>query len=78
MDYHLDHMIEKTTTKRINRFRIENITLKPFQTASIYISLIDMEDGTTPFYYDLTNEEYNNWSNDDNYLINLLKQKISP
>jgi len=77
MDYPLDRTIEKTITKIINRFRIESITLKPFETASIYISLVDTENGITPFYYDLTTEEYNNWGSDDNYLITLLKEKIN-
>lgn len=78
MDYPLDNEVIITEVKKIVSFRIENIYIKEFKSALISVSLI--EEGTgkiTNWSYELKDEEYANWGDDDTYLIDLCKDKIS-
>ena len=66
-----------TTTKIINKFTIENITVNLFNSVKINVVLFD--DTFKPVDYKILtmeNEEYKLWGDDDNYIINWITEKL--
>ena len=66
-----------TTTKSVNGFVINQINVTAFTSAIIVISLYDASNNlitTSPIV--LSGTDYNNWGNNDQYLINFIETKI--
>ena len=68
---------EFVETTIVNRFEITEVEVKLYKGASLTIMLFS-ESGK---YYkcirvDVTQEEYNNWGTDDNYIRDLVCQKL--
>ncbi len=66
-----------TTTKIINKFTIENITVNLFNSVKINVVLFD--DNFKPVDYKILtmeNEEYKLWGDDDNYIIKWITDKL--
>ena len=61
-----------------NRITIRPIEIKLFQSIKLLIQIYN--DSSNEIIdtkiYEITDDEYKNWSNDDNYIIKLLKDKI--
>ena len=75
----LDQPLNITT--EIIGFRIlENVSVTLFSSVTIYIALT-YKYGEKQWEEErsikLTNEEYNNWGNDDTYIIDLVKSRIN-
>jgi hypothetical protein len=57
---------------------IETNALTLFSKCSFVVSLKDVSGNVVIRYVlDLEGEEYNNWSNDDQYVINWIKTKLN-
>jgi hypothetical protein len=67
--------IRKTIT--ICKARVQILEIKIFESVRVAVYLLDSNDAvidTTQFTID--GPEYNDWSNDDNYILKIIKQKI--
>ena len=63
---------------KINQFKIVDVKIELFKTASFSVLLYDVEDNLCDSrFYELTEEEYQKWFNDDNYLIKIAKDKLT-
>lgn len=59
------------------KFTIKIIDIKLFEYVYVSANLMDATNSVLDVkYYMIKDEEYNNWSNDDAYLIDLVKTKI--
>lgn len=64
-------------TSKICKFKYNVLELKLFESIRIAVYLYDDKDMLIKAtQYLITDEEYTAWSNDDKYIINLLKKKI--
>ena len=62
---------------KIVKFTYQILEIKLFESVRIAVYLYTDQDVMIEArQYIIEGEEYNNWSNDDIYIINLLKQKI--
>ena len=62
---------------KIVKFTYQILEIKLFESVRIAVYLYSDQDVMIEArQYIIEGEEYNNWSNDDKYIINLLKQKI--
>lgn len=62
---------------KINQFRIVDIKVEIFKTASFTALLFDMDGNHHDNrVYNLTEEEYIQWGSDDNYLIKYVKDRL--
>ena len=62
---------------KIVKFTYQILEIKLFESVRIAVYLYTDQDVMIEArQYIIEGEEYNNWSNDDKYIINLLKQKI--
>ena len=69
--------VNLTTTKTINGFLINQVTIKPFTEANVVASLYDASNNLiTTKSIVLTGTDYTNWGNNDQYLINYIESKI--
>ena len=67
---------KKTTTTEIDRFEMSGVFLQPeVKKATIYIKLMDTNDGTYERNFQLTQEEYELYVTDQ-YLIDLITSRI--
>lgn len=76
-EINLDNPVEITKITRITKFIIEDVYVKPFTNCKISVSLIDENGIFNGKLFELSNEEYSNWGTNDNYIVDLIKQKIS-
>ena len=66
-----------TTTKSVNAFFINQVTITPFTSASIIISLYDSSNNYIKnSTISLTGTNYTNWGNNDQYLITYIESQI--
>jgi hypothetical protein len=64
---------DQITTKVIYSFNIDNIDLVLFNSAKIRVSLLSVEGYTLDVkYVTMAGEDYTNWGNDDQYVINFV------
>ena len=62
-----------TTTRTATSFTVTCRSLTLFQTASFLVSLLDASGkNISNQIVTLTTEQYNQWMNDDDYIINLV------
>ena len=62
---------------KIVKFTYQILEIKLFESVRIAVYLYTDQDVLIESkQYIIAGDEYNNWSNDDKYIINLLKQKI--
>lgn len=76
--YNLDYPVEQVIKNIIVKFSINDIVVTPFQSANIFVNLYNVRNEcvlTSIFL--MEGQEYSNWSDDDEYLINWVKNKIS-
>ena len=67
---------KKTTITEIDRFEMSGVFLQPeIKKATIYIKLMDTNDGTYERNFQLTQEEYELYVTDQ-YLIDLITSRI--
>ena len=67
-----------TKVVKINQFRITDVKIELFKKASYSVLLFDINNQLCDSrFYELTEEEYGKWFNDDNYLVKLTKDKLS-
>lgn len=64
-------------TINLNQFRVSIVELKLFESVTVCAHLLD-QDGKLMDnrIYILEGSDYNNWSNDDKYVVNYIKQKL--
>ena len=66
-----------TTTKSINGFLINQVSITPFTSASVIISLYDSSNNYIKnSTINLTGTNYTNWGNNDQYLITYIESQI--
>ena len=66
-----------TTTKIVNGFLINNVSITPFTSASVIISLYDSSNNYIQnSTINLTGTNYTNWGNNDQYLITYIEGQI--
>jgi hypothetical protein len=62
-----------------NKFTIRPIEIKLFESISVLVQIYN--DSTNEIIdtkiYLISDTEYSAWSNDDQYIVNLIKQKLS-
>ena len=69
--------VNLTTTKTINGFLINQVTITPFTEANVVASLYDASNNLiTTKSIVLTGTDYTNWGNNDQYIINYIESKI--
>ena len=69
--------VNLTTTKTINGFLINQVTITPFTEANVVTSLYDASNSfITTKSIVLTGSDYTNWGNNDQYLINYIENII--
>ena len=69
--------INITTTKSINGFLINQVSITPFTSASVVISLYDSSNNYIKnSTINLTGTNYTNWGNNDQYLITYIESQI--
>jgi predicted HAD superfamily phosphohydrolase YqeG len=62
---------------KINQFKIVDVKIDLFKSASYTALLYDVDDNLCDSrFYTLTEDEYSQWYNDDNYLIKITKDKL--
>ena len=65
------------TTKYLVGFRIDNIQVTLFSGAIIRVVLFDAPNSISEIKdIALSKEEYDGWSTDDNYIVDLICQKL--
>lgn len=73
----LDTVITETVITTYNRFLIKSITVNINSSATIIILLYPETSGTiVSRIIEMDGTDYANWGNDDNYLIEFIKQKL--
>jgi hypothetical protein len=74
----LDTPLIKTQVIEYNRFKIKNFDLKLNQSVSIIILLypVNPEHIVECRTIVMDGDDYNNWGNDDSYVIEFIKQKL--
>ena len=66
-----------TTIKNVNGFLINNVSITPFTSASVIISLYDSSNNYIQnSTINLTGTNYTNWGNNDQYLISYIEGQI--
>lgn len=65
-------------SKSIANFTIIGVSVNLFDSVIVSLRLTDQNGVELAFKsYKLTQEEYSQWGVDDNYLVNIIKQKIA-
>lgn len=75
-----DTQFTKTTT--INKISVDVVSLKLFESVTFVVNYFNTDgaivyDPTLIRTVEISNEEYRQWGEDDNYMIDLIKQKIN-
>lgn len=75
--YPLDAPVDKTAVRTICSFTIFSIDLVPFTGCKVSVRLLDA-DGRFLFnaVYDMNQQDYALWTNDDDYIISWIKDQI--
>lgn len=62
---------------KLNTFRVNVIELKLFESVTVCALLLN-QDGqhVENRIYKLEGDDYNNWSNDDKYIVDYVKKKL--
>lgn len=67
-----------TKTNNIKKFSIHNINVKLFESVSMNVLLFNENDVVVDGrYLVMDNADYAQWANDDNYLLEWVKSKIT-
>lgn len=75
--YNLDKPVEQIICHIIVKFSINDITITPFQSANIYVNLINAKDEcVSKQLFLMEGDAYNQWGDSDEYLIQWTKQQI--
>jgi len=72
----LDTPIVETVVKTYTKFLIKNITVNINSSATIIVLLSPLEGDVVSRIIQMDGSDYANWGNDDNYLIQFIKQKL--
>lgn len=72
----LDTPIVETVVKTYTKFLIKNITVNINSSATIIVLLSPLEGDIVSRIIQMDGSDYANWGNDDNYLIQFIKQKL--
>jgi len=77
-EINLDTPLIKTQVIEYNRFKIKNFDLKLNEKVSIIILLypVNSEHVVEARTIVMEGDDYTNWGNDDNYVINFIKSKL--
>jgi len=77
-EINLDTPLIKTQVIEYNRFKIKNFDLTLNEKVSIIILLypVNPEHVAEARTIVMEGEDYNNWGNDDSYVINFIKSKL--
>lgn len=76
-EYNLDNPVEQVICHIIVKFSINDITITPFQSANIYVNLINAKDEcVSKQLFLMEGDAYNQWGDSDEYLIQWTKQQI--
>lgn len=74
--YDLDKPIEKIVKSEMLKFSINNLVVSPFNSATMSVMLVDVNDNIVDgMYLILEGEEYSFW-NSDEYLIEWVRIQI--
>lgn len=74
--YDLDKPIEKVVRSEMIKFSINNLVVTPFNSATMSVMLVDLENAVVDgMYLVLEGEEYMLW-NSDQYLVDWVKLQI--
>ena len=60
----------------VNNIKIKIMNVDLFKSITICVSLLTNNKNVDNKILKITGEEYNNWGNDDNYIINLVLTKL--
>jgi len=75
--YNLDNPVEQIIRHVIVKFKINDIMINPFNSATIYVTLYDIKDeGVATQILLMEGYEYDQWGSSDEYLIDWTKRKI--
>ncbi len=67
-----------TKVVKINQFKIVDVKIDLFKSASYSVLLYNTNNELCDSrFYQLTEEQYSQWFNDDNFLIKITKDKLS-
>ena len=67
-----------TKVVKINQFKIVDVKIDLFKSASYSVLLYNTNNELCDSrFYQLTEEQYSQWFNDDNYLVKITKDKLS-
>ncbi len=64
-------------TNTINRVQIRVMNVELFTSVSVAVSLFNNESIIDNKFFKIVGDEYNNWGNSDQYLVNLVLTKLS-
>ena len=67
---------ELVETKTVNKITIEVVSLKLNTSCRVCYQLFDGDKLIKVGMLDITGDDYNGWSNDDTYIVNLTLQKL--
>ena len=75
--YILDKPVEQIIRHIIIKFTINDITISPFQSANIFVSLYNAQDeGVATQLFVMQGYDYEQWGSSDEYLIEWTKRQI--
>ena len=63
-------------TNTINNVVIRIVNIELFKSINVCASLYDNKSLVDNKMFKIEGDEYNNWSNDDNYIVNLILNKL--
>lgn len=79
-EIYLDTPIEKNLVVQYNRFKIKNIEIRLNSTAKLYIIVfktgVEFGNSMISKTIEMTEDEYNLWGTDDNYIIDFVKSRV--
>ena len=67
---------DKVTTKVIDSFNIDSIEINIFNSAKIRVVLLNQTNIIDVSIVVLDKDDYANWGNDDNYIVNYVANKL--
>lgn len=73
---------EFTKTTIINKISIDVLSIKLFESITFVVNYYNTDgviiyDPSLIRTVEISNDEYKQWGEDDNYIVNLIKQKIN-